>query len=454
MPSDSTVIANRSAARIGFLTMITTAAVVWTPSNALAIVAPFAFLFSYVIVARDVLPVLRFLSWFVALSAFAVPYRLIYEDFIIQNILLLFINLSGFFVLLSIPREDFRRHFDLDSIRPLVVVLLLIQGAVGILQAMVAFKAYGTLDTAAGDYVSGTMFLGFRPQEGFSNPSFAVNMIVLLSVGAYLLNKRFSYILFFGLCIGGVAFLLASVTHVLAFSMFAFLGAVFLTPPVRSRFIQLILPILLMGGGILFMAIVMPKNLTLFAHLADQLLQAKVPRTEMLRQILGAIPNAEPISVLMGFGPGQFGSRASLMGTGLYFGSPISPLEIPIFPAGVNSVFQSEVYYIWWWQTVNSTFFGSTVYPFNSWFAVYLEYGLIGILFVCAFFFFLIAKSRRITDMHGDRPRSFLSGFMTIFLFLLGAQENYWETMQAIFIGLVILRIILTSSNNRPASVS
>jgi len=152
---------------------------------------------------------------------------------------------------------------------------------------------------------------------------------------------------------------------------------------------------------------------------------------------------------IVGIGTGQFSSRAGLIGTGMYFGSPANPRSIPLLPEGMSEPFRLFVFDLWlslyfdqqgnYVHVMNNT--SSTYKPYFSWLSVYVEWGGIVAFVILAIIGRMLWKIHRYASTPERRLNAVAISAEIIFLFLLGAQENYWEVPQAIFVGLILLKI-------------
>jgi hypothetical protein len=92
----------------------------------------------------------------------------------------------------------------------------------------------------------------------------------------------------------------------------------------------------------------------------------------------------------------------------------------------------------------------STYQPFFSWLSMYTEFGLIGLGTSLAFLAHILFRTKKHIRFPNQRLTALSIGAGSLFLFLLGLQENYWETPQAIFIGLLLMKVQYANLVNKP----
>ena len=155
-------------------------------------------------------------------------------------------------------------------------------------------------------------------------------------------------------------------------------------------------------------------------------------------EALYEIPVAYPIMPLVGLGPGQFSSRAALIGTGTYFGGK-DPKQIPFLPRGSSREFQ-EYLESHWVAAVSNQYWGSTQQPFYSWLSVYTEFGVFALLAIAVSAALVLIRLKQVATTPERRLEATATGAGVILFVLLGMQENYWETPQAVFVGAMLLK--------------
>jgi len=194
----------------------------------------------------------------------------------------------------------------------------------------------------------------------------------------------------------------------------------------------------------------LPSNLRSLGDKYRAALQGRSFKLTLLHRLLTQVRLEHPAAFAFGFGPGQFASRAALIGTGLYFGGLQSPRGLPVLDAVRPPA--TEAYVMDLWVEVSKIrSAGSSLRPFSSWLAVMSEAGVAGCLLVAAVTLVLLWRAGGRARHSGQRLLGLSFGAMLIFLFLLGAQEHYWETPQAILPGCMLLKLVY--ANLAPSGV-
>src|SRR5690606_23750128 len=164
---------------------------------------------------------------------------------------------------------------------------------------------------------------------------------------------------------------------------------------------------------------------------ARVMLAGQYPRAVVVERMMTEAPDEYSMMPVLGLGPGQFGSRAALLGTGMYFGGVVNPRPLPLVPTGMSEPFRRYALDQWLAASANPAF-GSTHQPFFSWLSVYTEFGAVGFGALVVLVAGLLFRMKAAVRDDRDRIQAMAVGAGVIFLFLLGLQENYWEIPQAI----------------------
>jgi hypothetical protein len=184
------------------------------------------------------------------------------------------------------------------------------------------------------------------------------------------------------------------------------------------------------------------SNLALVESFATKTLLGNTPKAKITVDAVTELPQRYSLFPVFGFGPGQFTSRASLIGSGIYLGGVDNPKPPPLLESRINPIAQ-KVLVPYLYESQQKKYLGSTGFPHYSWLSVYSETGLAGFLTVTFFVLFLIAKALvRARKSKSHRIVAFIFCTGLSLLFLLGIQENYWEVPQAIFIGVLLLKLM------------
>lgn len=432
---------------------IVSALICWSPFKALAYATPFLAILWLLVTTRDSQVLRRLVFWLCAwLSIIALHFGL-ETDFVLHSSFLSFLTYGTFAFLWIVPNEPLRHGLLYARMLRTCYWLVLIEAFWGIVQAGYGYLQEGTFDLGSGDHVEGTIHPQLEPALAFSNPMFAANMafllIALFPVGAF--KKKWSATLLLGCTV----LVLASVLHVLVFFVVSVLIALLMFRPTVTDVKTWLFPAL---GVILVLVLaffLLPTNVSGLPGMAIAMVEGQYPRTDAIEIAFVEIPRDDPWMVLIGLGPGQFSSRAGLIGTGLYFGGPLDPRGLPLLPQGMSQTFEKYLLSLWL-RAAQTPYYGSTQQPYFSWLSVSAEFGVpifIGIFVGAAV---LLIRVRAQAQTKEEKLLAVSWGAGLIFLFLLGMQENYWEVTQAIFVGAMLAKVqyaLLISSRRSPKRV-
>lgn len=370
--------------------------------------------------------------------------------------------------------------------------LLGAQGVWGLVQMAYGGLREGTLDSTTGDYVDGFVHPSLEAAGTFANPTFSAGLSVLLliSLGAYMRSGERRFLL--GSCFAAFVVSVASVLHQIAFLTLTMILAVMLLTLFHRGFKKasavLIVVAVLVGTTVLLH----PRNTRAGARQAARVSWSVVSagkyakdgqspsweggpqgdtstvadayasmsmaeRGELSKHIYES-PNAKLTlfysvideasentgALLVGWGPGTFGSRAAAIQTGLYFGSPQAPRQIPGLRPEISPLFEEHVLHPWLRVTFAGANFGSTHKPFSSWISALSEMGAVGLVVLVVLGF---ATTRALAAASACQWVSFvLAGVVGVFL-CLGFQEHYWEMPQIALLFLLTIRIYFAVSD-------
>ncbi len=319
--------------------------------------------------------------------------------------------------------------------------LLLFEGSWGIVQGIASFARRGTFDGATGDAVAGTI-RPFAVTPDFSNPMFAVNVVFLLILLFPSLIAQRKGILAFGF--GSLSLILASVLHVLLFLTVAVvIGFAFYAPRFFLHKRGCVTLIAAAGLGVLAVNL-LSSNFGTLGIFARYTLEGRTIRAQVVTDAFTEIPREYIWQPFIGFGPGQFSSRASLIGTGLYFGSPEDPRIIPFLPQEMSQPFRETILDLWLSTPRDGINNSSTSKPYFSWLSVYSEWGMLGVIVFMIGGVGVLFRLRRLCRLSAspyNRLVAWSLATSVMFLFLLGVQENYWEVPQAILVGILLMKV-------------
>lgn len=420
----------------------------FSPFKALAYIVPAMFT-AYVAlhggVVRDRLVVLG-----LALGGAAIAYALVLDEFLLTNYAVAIITYSAFLPVLVI---DSRLLASRELLRAIVLAastMLAVQGVVGIIQALHGFTQTGSFGGANGDYVAGTIYPALRAEHAFSNPMFAVNMALMLLcclvVPEASTGPRRAFLI-----LGAVALVLASVLHVLVFLVVAALVGFAITrtrdPRAPGRWTGgRVLAVVALISGLTYVAL--PDNVAGISSVAERAFDldaVTIPRAVLLTRVFSDLPEEQPQQPAIGLGPGQFSSRASLIMSGLFLGGPDTPKTLPFLSPQATHLTQDYCLLLMVTASENDPLgqIGSSQQPFFSLLSIYTELGLAGLIAVMwSVARVLLRVRRRVREAPSVQLEALVLCAGVLLIGLLGWQENYWETPQAILVGLLLLKVL------------
>ena len=428
--------------RAYFWAFISALVLCWSPSNLLAYLAPLISVAIFILLSGSHTVVRNVILWFLAWGIIITLYIVLTPGFIIHSALFSILTYSSFFVVVVIPGRFVASLDLLDRMLVWTRGFVIIEALVGITQGLYGFSRTGTFDGANGDFVEGTIHPALAPELAFSNSMFAINMALLLvALLPDLILRRKGIV---AVLLGSLSLILASVLHVLLMLGAAGLVAILLYWPVslRRRTTYLAAAGLVVTTILAFFAL--RGNFNTANAFARQLLSGESYRSRAIERAVVEMPKDYPLLPLVGLGPGQFSSRAGLIGTGLYFGGPVYARPLPFFPQGMSQAFEDNTLDLWVAYArliARSSGSGSTHQPFLSWLSVYTEWGILALAAVFCFTIYLLISVRLVIYSYPQRVLASSFGTGLLLILLLGMQENYWEVPQAILVGLMILKV-------------
>ena len=156
---------------------------------------------------------------------------------------------------------------------------------------------------------------------------------------------------------------------------------------------------------------------------------------------------------VIGIGPGQYCSRASMIVSGEFLQG-----GIPLIPPSPSISYTN--YILPYWQQFkylaqSGWSPGSSYFPWSSWLALYGEVGILGIILIILLISYTVYKliTKKIT---GDeykkmglyavvKPYALIVVF--IYIILMGYQDVYWETTQAILPIAILTKLIISADS-------
>jgi hypothetical protein len=159
--------------------------------------------------------------------------------------------------------------------------------------------------------------------------------------------------------------------------------------------------------------------------------------------VLTELPGEQPLQPFVGLGPGQFSSRASLIATGLYLGGPDHPQTVPLLSPQATRIAEEYCVSLLVQFADKKDVIGSSEQPFFSVLSVYTELGAMGLIAVTLVILEWLRRIRRRVRIDpGLRFQAAVLVAGLLFMVLLGLQDNYWETPQAMLVGFLLLKLL------------
>lgn len=421
----------------------------FTPLKALAYLLPC--LFTLWVALHGGVPRNRMFAIAITIAIGAVAYPLIVREFLVVNYLVAIVTYSTVIPIVAIENRWVASRDLLEKLLAIMVPMILLQGAIGIVQAVYGAVQSGTLSADNGDRVAGTIYPHLSPENAFSNPMFAVNMAMMLlacmSLPGALDGRRRK-----ALIVGAISLVLASVVHVLVFLVAAAVAAVLFVRAPRAGGRQAgprnrLLILLVLISGLSYLAL--PENVGGISRVAETALDLEavdIPRAIMLGRVLIDLPDEDAAQPYIGLGPGQFSSRASLIMSGVFLGAEDTERSLPFVTPRVTRL--ASDYCIALMVAARDADkdqrqIGSSQQPFFSWLDIYTETGLVGLIIVFGSIARLLLRVRRQARTRPEvRWLAVLCTAGIVFLVLIGWQVDYWEVPQAILVGALALKVV------------
>ncbi|OJJ18256.1 hypothetical protein BKI52_25885 [marine bacterium AO1-C] len=432
--------------------------ITFAPSKLLAYLTPFICIGWFIFRANSGKTLYRTFIIVAFILAIIPLYYFIYSGFIVINVFIIILTYSSFIFIFVTPGQIFSPKYSYLKYIKVIKYTILIQSFFGIFQLFGLLITTGNfnVDGSTGDVIQGTINpFSFLTAYGgtFSNAMFAVNMVLLLTFFTpYMLTHRKGFFTFF---IGLIVLFLASVMHVLIGVILGFaISLVIYRKKIVPKFkIYHLIFIVFLVVGIIVVAIFAPQNFNNISRYGQKLQNFDQPKTYITYQSFTDLPSEYNTMPFIGLGPGQFASRASLIGTGKYFGEFEKPKKIPFLKGKASPPFDKYLYKLWEKVVTNPAKYGHSAMtkPYYSILAIYTEFGLIVLMFIF-FILFVFIYNNRISYINNtnrfQKYGLFSIAVMIIFLVFISFIENYLEVPQAIFPGLVAAKFIFFWCNN------
>ena len=199
------------------------AALVWIPDKAPAYILPLAILCLMVIARQSGMAAIRLLAVGLGFTALTVGWMLSDSGFYLLGALLTFVCYGGIIFYVVLGHKDIGvSDRSLQTVAKYWAWILVLEGGIGIGEAIYGYSHDHSFDIANGDWVKGSIGFtlhGLSQGGHFSNAMFAANIAFgLLMVATLRGHRKLQYWAF---VIGICALILASVMHIILFLMAA-----------------------------------------------------------------------------------------------------------------------------------------------------------------------------------------------------------------------------------------
>ena len=454
---------NKRVDKYFYETFLIALILVLLPSRSLGYIVPFVCLAWYMVRAQSGMVLKRTVVAFVAYLFIIALYLILYEiedlEFLPRNTVVSLITYGSFIFILLVDGKFVTPEYSYEKYARVLSYTVAIQGLVGIFQ-FCAVTFTGRFNILPGDAVQGTvgLFAFVNEVAGFGNQMFAINMVFFLVflIPNILVHRRG----FVSVGLGLFSLMLAGVLHVFIGLILSMLLTLFFFRKnlLFSNLGKLISAVVLAALLILPLGLIFPgvfRTANVFVKIYQN---RDSPKFEIVDRTVGDLPDKHPFVYLVGLGPGQYLSRAGLMSSGQYLDR-----EVPFFSNTMAAPFREFGLSIWNSYEGNTNKFGSSTMhrPYFSLLSVFAEFGLICLIILFIYLATLMAKMRRAYLIYlrdGQSQNAYLTfslGLLLIFIPSIAFFDNYLETTQAIFPGLLLMKafyqaLITTSLTDTP----
>jgi len=362
-------------------------------------------------------------------------YMVVNPHFELQNSAIAFFTYSSFYPLLMFShRRLVNEEMEKRFLRA-VTWLVFIQCVIGVGQGLFGFYHSRISRASPGDYVEGTLHILPFASGSLSNAMFTFNLLMCSVFLWYtILKYRKRRKLLLALAI--LTMCMAAVVHLMIVAIVAIAGAYILVRPklFGRNSMRNALSGTMVFGSLLAIGILLGTGAGHFSNRLENLIEGRNFKHKTYSLLWDALPEDEPQILVMGAGPGQFGSRAALIAAG-YLGSLPKGFSFVLTDLFRTYLLADWIswFEIWWHSVANS--------PASSWFAVISEWGFItfGLILV----FSVRSAIRSMIQMARYPDRQMEGFFYLICLFILlvaGFPTFYWEIPQAIFLACLLTK--------------
>lgn len=426
-----------------------------SPSKFLGFIIPFIAIFWFIVRSKSGVSFKRFVliqvTWGLLLLFYNWYSQQIGLDFNSSNAFISYLNYAGIFFILVFPSAITSQFYNYEKYARFILYVILIEGCIGILQRLLVM---GFRTQSTGDVVEGTINpLSFIfGHSGFGNQFYAINLVFLLIFTfPYVYCKKKNWIVFY--MIGFIALVLASVGHVFYSLLLAILVTYLLFEGWRLllNIRMLVLLVTIVSAMLLTLAKLDPGVYNGAQRQFEMFINGETPKAKAVEIVFTKLVDQYPTTHLFGIGPAQYSSRAGTIASGTYYNLSVYFLSIPFLDLEMTVPFKNYVLRTWLYYQSNIEAFGnSTMYrPFFSWLSVYVEFGGLTFMLILFIIFYQIRllkiKYRSVKHAaNGITSRLLALSCSTavLFLFFIGLYENYFETAQGIFTGILLILVM------------
>jgi hypothetical protein len=438
-----------SSARYFFESFVTVLIFTFLPFKAIGFAIPLLFLAVLLIRSRSAAVTKRLILLVSGCGLILLFYYIAFlfesHHFILSNGILSFISYSSFLVLFLLPKNIVSQRYDYRRMVKVILPLMAFEGAYGILQRLIS----SLRGVHHGDLVEGTIspfsvFIGAT--SGFGNQFYAMNMIFLLIFCFPYVYQNRKGLIPFGIGLLGV--ILASVGHVFYSLVFATIVTILYFEARSIIFDPKRLIIVAAAPIFLIVALaVLDENVFNDAsRQARNFINGDTPKSKAIEIVFTKVSDEYPSIHLIGLGPGQYSSRAAIIASGQYGSLSEFFTKLPFLSLGIPEAFKEHVLVYWNDYKKNSGYGNSTMNrPFLSLLSFYAEYGAVLFAALLLGVAYLMGRAKSMYNKvkyAGAGPEKLMPYSFSIsllFLLMIGVYENYYETPQGIFVGLLLI---------------
>jgi len=443
-------------ARALYEAFIMAAVLSWLPFKSVNYISPFivtAWIIFRANSGRTVVSAMAVFVTYILLVAFYwLLGKIVDTGYALQNSVFAFVTYGTFFFLVVLrAKVGVDENFYWKIVR-VIRPLILIESVVGIFQFLARMVVQGGIRNNTGDAVQGTIYLFSFLESvdmGLGNQMYSINMCFMLMMAlpaaVYYRKGHVTLIL------GFVSLILAATTHIiipliLSIAMVFILFRQNIIGKLRYHHLFLFLTFI-----VVTVWVVRSQGELITYYFNNYIVNSESLKVRATVDAVTGLPSEYPTSVVVGLGPGQFSSRAALIGTGKYVGG-IGTERSVLFKPVETPAYKEFILPLYTEYSTNPKYGLSTMSrPFSSALSLYAEFG--AVFFLCAgaavviwiitlrkFFLRAVVERQRLGQFV-----AMACGALIIFMAIISFFENYLEVTQAIFPGLILVKLFYQS---------